>query len=158
MRQELLNRILAFIVFSASLVLYNKFVLLKLQDQEITRTKRSCEPNLDPTTPESQISPFNARGDFEIEDNDPTVRYACCYRDRNNPINNVGRPFPLTDKVQSIINEYMLTPGITHEQKEHYLVPQPVTGFSANHYSEHLKQIGSALRLFKTKKIVIYDL
>ena len=39
MRQELLNRILAFIVFSASLVLYNKFVLLKLQDQEITENR-----------------------------------------------------------------------------------------------------------------------
>jgi len=56
------------------------------------------------------------------------------------------------------MNEYMLTPGITHEQKVEHLVPQPVTGFSANHFSEHLKQIGSALRLFKSKKIIIYDL
>ena len=92
-------------------------------------------------------------------------KYICCYRDPNDLERNVGRPFPATPYVIDVYEEYMRAPAISDAEKLEKLKnpktgarPQPVTAFSSNHYAEHLKEIGTAMRLFKNQKILVYDL
>ena len=122
----------------------------------------------------SSASSQTAHFSSEENDYDPngitselnTVKYACCYRDVNNPVEGIGRPFPLTPKVANVLDAYMSSKTITHHEKKDHLLPQPVTAFSNNHYSEHMKQIESAYKIFganpsknfTAKPIIVYDL
>ena len=99
--------------------------------------------------------------DFETHPPEDDFKYICCYRDPNHPNDNIGRPFKVHKSMAKYVDNYVNAPGIEHREKHDYVIaqkPQPVTAFSENHYSEHMEYIGSALRVFKNQKIVIYDL
>lgn len=102
-----------------------------------------------------------------------SLNYVCCYQDINDPEINIGRPFPLDEKVEKTLNSYMNSETMTITEKHEFLsinddanFPQPVTAFSSNHFHEHTTQIVSALRLFganheknwRAIPIIVYDL
>ena len=122
---------------------------------------RSCTIDHDKIHALSHTSSTTAMKDltsFDLTNEYSTMQYVCCYRNPNNLENHVGRPFPYTKYVKDVWEEYMKTPGISHEDKKKIEVPQPATAFSSNHFEEHKKEIGTALRLFKNMKILVYDL
>lgn len=95
---------------------------------------------------------------FDENNKYSTRQYICCYRDPNHFEDHVGRPFPVTDYIIDVYEQYMAAKALTHDDKKDIAMPQPVTAFSSNHYKEHLKEIGTAMRLFKGMQIVVYDL
>ena len=108
---------------------------------------------------------LNSTFDQQLSDS-IALNYACCYRDPNSQLFNVGRPFPMDEKVKKIVGKYMNARSIRSEDKLDYYIPQPVTAFSSNHYPEHLERIDSAIRVFQANEakgwqkipIIVYDI
>ena len=119
-------------------------------------------------TPKCAKNSWDFNQKYQNELDDEHVTYHCCYRDVNNPLENIGRPFRLQAKAAKIFDRYMKSKVVMSEEimEDKHLIPQPVTAFSDNHYEEHLQQIESALRVFgadaakgyKAIPIIIYDL
>ena len=98
------------------------------------------------------------------------TKYVCCYKDPSQPSSNeLGRPIPLTHKAVPIYEKYMKSKPINWtDTKFLNTTPQPVTGFSLNHLSEHKQRIEAAINLFNNQtlfgqfwpqlKIIVYDL
>lgn len=86
----------------------------------------------DSGSPQCTINPY----DITIAPQSSSLKSVCCYRDINDPINNIGRPFMLSEKAALTLQRYLAAPVISQEDKklEKHLVPQPVTAFSENHY------------------------
>ena len=134
-------------------IIISCFMLLLIQHRFLTNNN-TFEP--DHTSAQSKTpSEFEFTDDFSEDD---TENYICCYRDPNHRENNVGRPFYVDHNSIEAYHGYMRTSGITHEEKLDHPLPQPVTAFSSNHYKEHAKQIGTAMRVFGDIPIVVYDL
>ena len=86
-----------------------------------------------------------------------STSYICCYRNPNNPVKDVGRPFKVTDYVKKYWLPYMKHKPMRKHQK-HKFTPTPVTACSSNHFREHLTHADRVAKFFPDHKIVFYDI
>ena len=52
------------------------------------------------------VNPYEVDHSLNKSESDTVIRYACCYRDKNNPVEHVGRPFPLNYKITNTVKTY----------------------------------------------------
>ena len=86
-----------------------------------------------------------------------STSYICCYRNPNNPVADVGRPFKVTNYVKKYWLPYMKHKPMRKHQKKKY-TPTPVTACSSNHFREHLTHADRVAKFFPDHKIVFYDI
>lgn len=147
---------------------YQKFYHGKLENRNYTSPSLTAALNIYPK-PEKhsllhsmkpmQLRSLNGiKGQFKHDNSiDVTDDYICCYRDPNNPNQNIGRPFPNTPYVRKHWYKYMQSRTLPLNYKM-YSKPQLVTAFSANHFHEHVTHVPNIKEKFPGQKVVVYDL
>ena len=85
----------------------NKILNLFLSESEL-QARCQSERGIDRQTSDNNLI-FNL-SDIKLD-------YSCCYRDVNEPITNIGRPFPYSNLVKTTVEEYLSSKEVLPSEK-----------------------------------------